>query len=183
MNRFVKIGIAVVVLLLLGFLISTMIKSCNKSSTREVETTEQDIIKSTSDDFEDDFFEDNLEEENETTSDEITSSDDFDSNYEEIDQALDETPENVTVTPPTSSASNNYGKYMVLAGSYLIKENANNMVRKLNNIGYNSAEIVVFDLSQYHSVCAARLSSYNEAVRISNELKSRGIDNYVHKKQ
>lgn len=193
MNRIVKIGILVVVLFLLGFWVSTMVKSCNKPATAEIETTEQVASVSESDDFEDDFFEDNLGEESETTSyQEEATSDDFDSDYEQIDEVLDNSSETVPVEPkrqtrtvstPVARSTSGTGRYMVLAGSYLIKENANNMVRKLNKLGYNSAEIVIFNLSQYHSVCAARRSSYNEAVQISNELKSRGIDNYVHKKQ
>ena len=67
---------------------------------------------------------------------------------------------------------------MVVAGNFLVEANAGNMVRKLNNLGY-TAESVVFDESQYYTVLASRSDDYNQALSVSSQLKSRGIDNYV----
>jgi cell division septation protein DedD len=68
---------------------------------------------------------------------------------------------------------------MIVAGNYLLEDNADEMVRKLKKSGYNSAEKVVFDLSQYHSVVAARFDDRSSADRMAKRLKDEGFDNYV----
>lgn len=191
MNKTVKIAIYVAALFLVSIWMSSVIKSCNAPndvSTTEIERTEEGL-----DEFEEDFFEDNLgtgEYESDMgggTSTDSGYADEFQENYEEVDQVLENTSTstnaNTYVEKPSTKATTQYGKYMVLAGSYLIEDNAASMVRKLDKLGYSNGEVVVFNMSQYHSVCAARLSNYNEAIQISNELKRKGIDNYVHKKQ
>jgi len=84
-------------------------------------------------------------------------------------------------TQPQKSSS--YGEYMVIAGSYLLEDNARKMVRKLQGMGYNNAEIVYFDQSQYHSICAGKYESRATAKETSSMLKGQGIDSYVHRKQ
>jgi len=71
------------------------------------------------------------------------------------------------------------GAYMVMAGSYLLRENADKMVKKLKGMGYSNAEVVVFSQSQYHSVIAARYKSESSAYNASSELKRRGVDSFV----
>lgn len=71
------------------------------------------------------------------------------------------------------------GSYMVMAGSYLLKENAQKMVTKLKALGYTQATVVVFSSSQYHSVVAVRYSSETKARSTATELKQRGIDSFV----
>ena len=192
MNKTVKIAIYIAVLFLVSIWMSSVIKSCNAPndlSQTEVEATDEEL-----DEFEEDFFEDNLgSEEYESDmgggSTEVTPEIDiFEDDYEEIDEALETTNTTSAATStyvekPVSKPTAQYGKYMVLAGSYLIEDNANSMVRKLDKLGYQNGEVVVFNMSQYHSVCAARLNNYNEAIQLSNELKRKGIDNYVHTKQ
>lgn len=73
------------------------------------------------------------------------------------------------------------GKYMVMAGSYLLKENAAKMVKKLKTLGYEQAEIVVFQSSQYHSVVAARFASEATAQNAAAALKRKGVDSFVKK--
>ena len=68
---------------------------------------------------------------------------------------------------------------MIVAGNFLLEDNANEMVRKLKNGGYNSAEKVVFDLSQYYTVVAARFDDRNSADQMAKRLKNEGFDNYV----
>jgi cell division protein FtsN len=87
------------------------------------------------------------------------------------------------VTKNTSNAPKGFagdgGKYMVMAGSYLLKENAQKMVTKLKAMGYTQANIVVFSTSQYHSVIAARYSSETQARTTATDLKQKGIDSFV----
>ena len=94
-----------------------------------------------------------------------------------------------TQTKPTKSNNTRIskvksnGKYMVIAGSFLIKDNALDMKNRLSKLGYENSELVVFNLSQYHSVVASRYSTYEAALKISNELKRSGVDCYVHAQQ
>lgn len=189
MNRIVKIAIYVGVLFLVAVWMSTVFKSCNKSA--EVTTEETTQVDTELDEFEQDFFEEDLDSEVDYSSDmgsgSTTEEVDFEPNYEEIDRVLDsktvETTTTSTTTTKTPYNTSRSGKYMVLAGSYLIEGNAKVMMNKLEKLGYDNTEMVVFDMSQYHSVCAARLGNYNDAMQLSKELKRRGIDNYVHTKQ
>ena len=72
---------------------------------------------------------------------------------------------------------------MVVAGNFLVKENADQMVTNLKRMGYENAEWSVFDYSQYYTVIAFRTNNFSEAQSTSTALKERGIDNYVHTKK
>lgn len=119
-------------------------------------------------------------------------------NYDEIDQKLEveEKPAQVQSAPTVvsdnsdyeassnaPSNSNSYGDFLVITGSYLVRSNAENMTRKLAQMGYQNSEIVVFDNSQYNSVIASRKDSYASALESANALKRKGIDAYVHRKK
>jgi len=93
-------------------------------------------------------------------------------------------PESTKEVPKNSSnvtkaIAGDGGKYMVMAGSYLLKENAQKMVTKLKAMGYTQASVVVFSSSQYHSVIAARYSSETQARTTATDLKQKGIDSFV----
>lgn len=199
MSRLLKILLYAVVLFFLFLWISSTIKSCGaeKSNTDQTEVI-ADVDEPAS--SADDLFE---EEGSESTSTSPSSTDnttttDNNIDYTEIDRVVENNTSppdeivsttNTTTTRPASTprtnvnSGNSRGKYMVMAGSYLVKDNAQRMERRLKDMGYNQADIVVFDLSQYHSVVAARYSSYDSALRTSNELKRKGVDCYVHAQQ
>lgn len=201
MNRLLKILLYAVVLFFLFLWISTLFKSCGSEST-DTETKVEQIAEESSNS--DDFFEEggssNTDVAEETTPTETGNNVD----YSELDEVVeknttppseiisDSAPAKVQKPKPSAPArstntqvnsGNSKGRYMVIAGSYLVKDNANRMKRRLKDLGYNQSDIVVFDLSQYHSVIAARYSSYDKALRTSNELKRRGVDCYVHAQQ
>lgn len=90
-------------------------------------------------------------------------------------------PKRVEYKKPSTGASD--AKYLVIAGSYLVKDNAVKMQNKLGKLGYDNAEIVVFDERKYHTVCASKSNDYDTAVRQSNALKRKGVDSYVHTRQ
>ena len=92
----------------------------------------------------------------------------------EVVKEIPKTPNNNAKT-----VAGDGGKYMVMAGSYLLKENAQKMVTKLKSMGYSQANVVVFSSSQYHSVIAARYSSETQARTTATELKQKGIDSFV----
>ena len=59
-------------------------------------------------------------------------------------------------------------------------ENAQQRLAELKKAGYKDAEIVNFDLSEYHTVCAGRFSDVNEARKLVKKLKDYNkIDAYV----
>ena len=202
MGRFLKIAVYIAVLFLGYLWIATVAKSCNKTASADDNTEMVDDIAN-GEEFEDDFFGDDAEDETATTDEMGGGSSDFETSegldsetmdYTEVDEIIEKTKStssnttsrnnNTTTTSSTrTTSSNSTGKFLLLAGSYLIEDNAEVMVKKLKKIGYTNAEIVVFDMSQYHSVCAGRFTSLSSANQESGSLKRKGVDNYVHTKQ
>lgn len=202
MSRLLKILIYAVVLFFLFLWLSTIVKSCgsdketttSNTSTANNEEPQEEIYN------QDDFFEDDTEEETVEDPSEMTTESEDKIDYTEIDKVVEdklneqESKPSKPVTTPTQSKpvqnnntktvkGNTNGKYMVIAGSFLIKENAIDMQKRLAKLGYSNSELVVFDLSQYHSVVASRYSTYEAALKVSNELKRSGVDCYVHAQQ
>jgi len=85
-----------------------------------------------------------------------------------------------STSAPAPVRSTATGRYLVVAGNYLVETNAQEMVRKLKKMGFSGAEHLVFDQSQYYTVIASRSDSRNAAQSSSDNLKGKGIDNYVH---
>jgi cell division protein FtsN len=195
MGRLLKVLSVAVILFFLYLWATIFIKSCGNDKEPTIFEEVQSDTPSESDIFDvdttsyanDDEYIDNTQEEDPI-------------DYEELDEAIEDTyqepaaPEkskpktttstnNTTTTKPVQTSSNASGNYFVICGSFLVKENASQMQRKLNKLGYNGAEIVVFDLSQYHSVSAGRYSDYNVALQQISSLKRQGIDAYVHRKK
>lgn len=197
MNRVLKIVIYAVVLFLIYLWIASVAKSCNNRSAKNNETAISAESTDTASDSEiyDEFFEidtdeqtpavDNTEYEEIDLSETRAEISDNDFSFEQTEQekkqqesrpAATSAPKSKTIATPSSDN----GNYMVIAGSYLIKENASKMVDKLKNMGFYGAEIVTFDLSQYHSVSAGRFQTYEQATTTAKEVKNKGIDCYVH---
>lgn len=168
---------------------------------KDIETN-NDLITENIDDtdeFADDLGEDIFGSGDEEDTDEFYTEDTDEDMYIEEEEEEEET--DFTAPPPikttttknsykpasTNNTSNNSnyssnGQYMVIAGNYLVETNANVMVRKLSNLGYGSAEIGVFERSQYHTVIASRHSSNSAALQTANALKNRGVECYVKRK-
>lgn len=84
----------------------------------------------------------------------------------------------------SGAADDGGGKYFVIAGTYLEKSNADEMLKKLKRAGYADAEIVTFDLSQYYTVFADRRYRLSDARSLANRVSSKmGIEAYVHEKR
>ncbi len=201
MGRVVKIIIYAFVILALWFWFSSIFKSCNSTTADDTVTVAlDDAVGDDTEYVEDDFFADEVaDSETETISDDefeddtntadVADDEEDEIDYSSIDDELENKPasrpaprNNTTPARPqnnVSSNTNSNGRYLVIAGSYLVEGNANKMRSKLNNLGYTS-EVIVFDLSEFHSVCAGRYSDYDDALNVSSRLKQQGIDNYVH---
>ena len=91
------------------------------------------------------------------------------------------TPAKTETKPAVSStASAADGQHLVIAGNFSKLENAQQRLDELKKAGYKEAEIVNFDLSEYHTVCAGRFSDVNEARKLVKKLKDYNkIDAYV----
>lgn len=84
------------------------------------------------------------------------------------------------VAKKTSLATSTEGKHLVIAGNFLQLVNAEQRVAELKKAGYKDVEIINFDLSEYHTVCAGRFTDVNEARRLVKKLKDyHKIDAYV----
>ena len=80
----------------------------------------------------------------------------------------------------SSAASSTGGKHLVIAGNFSQEHNAQMRVEELKRAGFKEAEVVNFDLSEYHTVCVGRFSDVNEARRLVKKLKDyHKIDAYV----
>lgn len=163
-------------------------QSCGESS--DLTSGQSGVVDNTTESVNvDEYFEDDEFVGGETI--DLSADDSFDTegsttDYSALDNATDEfepvsqptyTPDK-DITPVYSSPVSSTGRHMVIAGNFLQESNANKMVRKLSNMGY-SAEKVVFDNSQYHSVLAARSNDYSRVATVSSELKQGGVDNYI----
>jgi cell division protein FtsN len=197
--RYLKIALSGTALFLVYLWVSVLLNSCNNNKTVANDSTENvellaDEIDYTEDEFEgenegQDFTESNdeevadevIEDEYEESSDYIAG--DYTSSKPEKTKLEPKKKTRTFEAPTTKSQGNSYGEYMVIAGSYLLEDNAQKMVRKLKGMGYSKAEIVYFDQSQYHSICAGKYESRSMAKGTSTDLKNQGIDSYVHRKQ
>jgi outer membrane biosynthesis protein TonB len=80
---------------------------------------------------------------------------------------------------PVSSTATG-GKHLVIAGNFTQRANAEQRVQELKKAGFPEAEVVEFDLSEYHTVCVGRFADVNEARRLVKKLKDyHKIDAYV----
>lgn len=179
MGKVFKIITWIIVLSILYIWISMTFNSCgNKAQdvADNLDETIENVVSETGEAIEEtteEFFEDGEIEsiEEDVIEDEIIED-------EIVEEIIEE--KIIEDTPVYTSSSN--GQYMIIAGNYLVESNANEMARKLQKMGYQSAEKVIFDASSYHTVIASRFSDYGEAVRTASNLKAKGIDCYVKKR-
>jgi len=85
-----------------------------------------------------------------------------------------------TETKPTASSTTTGGQHLVIAGNFTQQVNAEQRVKELKKAGFQAAEVVNFDLSEYHTVCVGRFDDVNEARKLVKKLKDyHKIDAYV----
>jgi len=83
-------------------------------------------------------------------------------------------------TSPAASSASTGGQHLVIAGNFAQKVNAEQRVQELKKAGFPEAEVVNFDLSEYHTVCVGRFDDVNEARKLVKKLKDyHKIDAYV----
>ncbi len=96
--------------------------------------------------------------------------------------APEATPKGAT-SGSTSSAStatvSSEGKYMVLAGSFKQRANAETQVANLRKKGFANAEVSLFNRSAYAVVLVDRFDNYSDAKQLVADLKAKGVDALV----
>jgi cell division septation protein DedD len=208
MSRVLKIVSIAVVIFLAYMWISVLTKSCNKPKEIEFQSQKETVKKDDEEFSNEDFFEetDTLTDKNikevidyKTIDQTIKSSKENSAEVVKgkVENQLPakpltnkpekkEEPKSPTVikkeeTPiskeETTSAT---GKYVVIAGNYLVEDNAETMVKKLKKAGFK-AEKVVFNLSEFHTVIVGRYAENSSASKTVSNLKMKGFDAYVHK--
>lgn len=85
--------------------------------------------------------------------------------------------------PVAASESERSGDYLVLAGSYKVRENAETEVQRLKKLGYENAEVSPFNKGAFAVVLVDRFASVNDAQALVKELKTKGVDSYVQEKR
>lgn len=85
--------------------------------------------------------------------------------------------------PAVNNSTSNSGRYMVVAGSYRQRVNADNQVARLRKMGYNNTQVSLFDRGSFAVVLVDRFSSYGDAKRLVNELAGKGVDAIVDEKK
>jgi hypothetical protein len=79
----------------------------------------------------------------------------------------------------TSSSS---GKYMVVAGSFRQRNNADSHAARLRKLGYSNTEVRIFDRGSFAVVLVDRFSSLSQAKRLVSDLAEDGVDAIVSTK-
>jgi cell division protein FtsN len=80
----------------------------------------------------------------------------------------------------TVSSSTLDGAHLVVAGNFLERANAEKHLKAIKDLGYQEAEILNFEISQYYTVIAGRYEDLAEARRVAKKLKDmHAIDTYV----
>ena len=209
--RYLKITLSGTALFLVYLWVSVLLNSCNNNKSAATDQSDNIELLADEIDYTEDEFEGEGNVRNFDVNDSEMNTEYNDGGEEESDNSYDESddyisgdytssePEKTRLEPKKKKSTpaktnntsnsysndqgNSYGEYMVIAGSYLLEDNAQKMIRKLKGMGYSNAEVVYFDQSQYHSICAGRYDSKSTAKSTSSSLKNQGIDTYVHRKQ
>ncbi len=203
MSGLLKNILIVLMVLAIGAWIFTVAKSCKKQDPTTTITENHITADGNSSETEenlDELYDEadgegdgetdgEMDESDDLTSESLSDEDSDEGEDEGMDEDEDLLDENEDNSGENGSAANNGSNYrqphLVVAGSYLSEVNAKILLKKLKNSGYNDAEIVVFDFSQYHTVCAGRFASSREAHALKRKLinQENVPEAYVHTKR
>ena len=201
---YVTITIVVICLFALGFLVWKTVGLMGKGEKKspKTEQTTQDPEESDTYSFDDEGAVIDEEDSPEEFSNDLDLDDeelDSSSDYELIDEEDGEPADDSTedeVVPDSevveedvpaeriTTSSSSSGEYMVLAGSFKVKGNADKQVSRLRKLGYDDAGVEVFDRGAYAVVLVDRFESLSDAKSLVKELRDEhGIKSFVKKKQ
>lgn len=78
-----------------------------------------------------------------------------------------------------ANQANSSGQYMVIAGQFRQRSNADSYASKLRGMGYNNTQVKLFDRGSFAVVLVDRFDSYSSAKRLVDELTGKGVDAIV----
>ncbi len=117
--------------------------------------------------------------------DDVTPSDN--GSYEDSEMDNDAVKEETRPAPSTTTSSTSdskgEGDYLVIAGSYQQKINAQNQVARLRKLGYSDAGVEIFNHGALAVALVDRFYSYSDALALHRELKGKGIEVFIKKKR
>lgn len=191
MSRTVKYLLTILLIIAAAMWILTVYRSCKAKENTTQTTNNLDATdhSSGSDATLDELYED--EDENATTgetSGETSGTDNSRDTDEAEENGTGDEDEGVTpsefeedsdVSVAGDGINRNGGEYLVVAGAFVSKRNAERYQKQLTRRSYDS-EIRVFLGSEYHSVIIGEYVSRSEASSIAKKL---GGEAYVHKKR
>ena len=187
---FITIFIVAICIAALGFLV---FKTVGIMGTDDPTPTEEPVVDNTTIDeaAEYDFDDEgNIKDGSTTTTDDdeypIDGSDTDNSNEDDTETLDLDDDEETTSTDDdvdTNQSNSNGGDYLVLAGTYKEKVNAEIQVRKLQKMGYDNAEVKSFNRGAYAVALVDRFDNFSEAAALRNKLADKGIDVFVKKKK
>lgn len=88
-----------------------------------------------------------------------------------------------TKSAPSSNTGSAGGAYMVIGGTFSSEENARKREKAFRDLGYTNVTLEPFDRGKYTAVMVGRFNSLGEAQSLVSELKSKGQEAYIKKKQ
>lgn len=97
---------------------------------------------------------------------------DFDSDYDSAPATTSTQPQTSTSTATASSG----GEYMVIAGTFRQKMNAERMVSRLKGMGYSDTRLEMFNRGRFAVALVNRFSSLSSARQLERELEAKGIE-------
>ncbi len=111
----------------------------------------------------------------------VTAVDEFPAGTTKAAEKPSSTPSAFDSTEPVRVSS--AGAYMVLAGSFKEKANAEAMVAKLRKLGYDQASVELFDRGAFAVALVDRFDTYGEANSLVKALSQKGVEATIHKKR
>nr|HMQ60260.1 SPOR domain-containing protein [Flavilitoribacter sp.] len=84
---------------------------------------------------------------------------------------------------PRDYNSSSSGNFLVIAGSFRQKANAEAQVKRLKKSGYDQSGVETFNNGALAVAMVDRFNSYAEAEKLVAELKKKGIDAFIKKKE
>ncbi len=84
---------------------------------------------------------------------------------------------------PSAGTTSSAGAYLVMAGSFKERANAESMVAKLRKMGYDGASVEIFDRGAYAVALVDRFDTYGEANTLVKALAGKGVEATIHKKR
>ena len=180
---YVSVIILAVCLTAVGYIGYTLYK--NSGSETKEPTEQNDTNNFIDEEEEEDPYEYDIENDIDSTGvdeeeDVAFTPDEDESDLEEEDNTEEEIAERKV---PDSFSNDGLGAFMVLAGSYTVKQNAEIEASRLRKKGYDNASVELFNRGKYASVLVDRFESEADAKALAKKLKEGGLEAFVLKKR